>query len=129
MELFCDVAIEGLIQGTYDTLLPVWLAAARSVGGFDMDKKVLGWVVSFVCPMQMATCRIVELLLMASASLPCRVGSDQYANLLLGAERRAGVRSGAASAGIDAELAGNHAGNRGAVRNDLDVPHHSIDSL
>lgn len=61
MDRVCDVAIEGLIQGTYDTLLPVWLAAARSVGGFDMDKKVLGWVVSFVCPMQMATCPLCGL--------------------------------------------------------------------
>ena len=64
-----------------------------------------------------------------SASLPGRVGRDGHANLLLGAERRAGVRAGAAPAGVDAELAGNHAGDRGAVRNDLDVPHHSIDSF
>lgn len=66
---------------------------------------------------------------MRSTSLPVRVGRDGHADLLLGAERRAGVRAGAAPAGVDAELAGNHAGDRGAVRNDLDVPHHSIDSF
>lgn len=66
---------------------------------------------------------------MGSAPLPCRVGGDGHADLLLGAERRAGLRAGAAPAGVHAELAGNHAGDRGAVRNDLDVPHHSIDSL
>lgn len=51
-----SLALEGLTQTTYDTVLPVWLAADRSVGGFSMDKKDLAWVVSFVCPMQMATC-------------------------------------------------------------------------
>ena len=49
-----SLAFEGLIQTTYDTLLPVWLAADKSVGGFSMDKKDLAWVVSFVSPMQMA---------------------------------------------------------------------------
>lgn len=55
------VAIEGVIQGTYDTVLPVWLASEESVGGFDLDKKDLGWVLSFVSPMQMATCMRYEL--------------------------------------------------------------------
>lgn len=50
------LAVEGLIQTTYDTVLPVWLAAEKAVGGFSFDKKDLAWIVSFVCPMQMATC-------------------------------------------------------------------------
>ena len=54
------VAVEGLIQTTYDTLLPVWLAAEKSAGGFSFDKKDLAWIVSFVCPMQMATCIYVR---------------------------------------------------------------------
>ena len=54
------IAVEGLIQTTYDTVLPVWLAAEKSVGGFSFDKKDLAWIVSFVCPMQMATCKCVR---------------------------------------------------------------------
>lgn len=69
--LFIYIAVEGLIQATYDTVLPVWLASEDAVGGFELNKKDLGWVVSFVSPMQMGTCEILDCSIMISITPSC----------------------------------------------------------
>ena len=67
------IAFEGVVQGTYDTVLPVWLASGDGVGGFALDKKDLGWVLSFVSPMQMATCNIVFFTIIYSVIITCDI--------------------------------------------------------
>ena len=67
------IAFEGVVQGTYDTVLPVWLASDDAVGGFALDKKDLGWVLSFVSPMQMATCNSVFLMIIHSIIITCNI--------------------------------------------------------
>ena len=62
--------MEGLCQTTYDTLLPIWLSSSVLVGGFGFDKKDLAWIVSFVCPMQMATRTASSPMIISSRSLP-----------------------------------------------------------
>lgn len=74
--------MEGLCQTTYDTLLPIWLSSSLLVGGFGFDKKDLAWIVSFVCPMQMAT-RTSSPAIIPSRSLPCylaRMESNHLGN-------------------------------------------------
>ena len=67
------IAFEGVVQGTYDTVLPVWLASDDAVGGFALDKKDLGWVLSFVSPMQMATCNTVFFTIIYSVIITCDI--------------------------------------------------------
>lgn len=68
---FLSIAIEGLIQATYDTVLPIWLASEDSVGGFELNKKDLGWVLSFVSPMQMGTCKAMYCCVICSITVTC----------------------------------------------------------
>ena len=70
-ECVSRIALEGVIQGTYDTVLPIWLASDESVGGFELNKKDLGWVLSFVSPMQMATCKVYFTSIISSAYSSC----------------------------------------------------------
>ena len=106
-------------------MLPVWLASDRAVGGFSLDKKDLAWVVSFVSPMQMATCRS-ERVVMSSAAVPCYLRCLQHEDVVSGFEHCAGVRARLESSGVDDEPGGRHAGGGASVHRHLHVSHHSL---
>lgn len=106
----------------------MWLASDRSVGGFSLDKKDLAWVVSFVSPMQMATCRS-ERVVMSSAAVPRRLRRLQHEDVVSGLEHRAGVRARLESSGVDDEPGGCDARGGASVYRDLHVPHHPLHPL
>lgn len=51
-------SIEALLQCSFDSLLSLWLSSSKKVGGFGLSIEQIGWLLSFICPMQAGNSRI-----------------------------------------------------------------------